>query len=283
MKLYKTSAGNAIFHNEQFFLSPEKDWDTLINQADLHSVLLAQTEQEPPLGAWEWLASQTVFSPIGQQEIWAAGVTYLRSKIARMEESKDSGGDTFYDKVYSAERPEVFFKGTAIRAVGDQGTVYIREDSTWDVPEPELTLFVNSANQIAAYTIGNDMSSRSIEGENPLYLPQAKVYDNCAGLGPCLYISEEPIPLTTPIRMNIVRAGEVIFEGDTQVAQMKRSLPELVEYLTRECHFPLGVFLMTGTCIVPDPPFTLAYGDEINITIDPIGTLKNTVRQRPIV
>ncbi len=137
-----------------------------------------------PVGDLEWLSSQTILAPVENQEIWAAGVTYLRSKVARMEESKESGGDTFYDKVYEAERPELFFKGTAIRAVGDGGYVRIRKDSSWDVPEPELTLFVTSSGKIAAYTIGNDMSSRSIEGENPLYLPQAKVYNHCAGLGP---------------------------------------------------------------------------------------------------
>ncbi len=280
MKVYKTAAGIAINDGDAFYLSQEKNWDVFINRPNLYSAIVSEVQNSKPIGNAEWLGQQTVFSPIGQQEIWAAGVTYLRSKVARMEESKESGGDTFYDKVYSAERPEIFFKGTAIRAVGDQGEVYIREDSTWDVPEPELTLFVNSAHQIAAYTIGNDMSSRSIEGENPLYLPQAKVYDKCAGLGPCLYVAPEPIPLETPIRMNIVRNGAIIFEGDTQVAQMKRSLPELVAYLTRECSFPQGVFLMTGTCIVPDPPFTLQVGDEINITIDPIGLLRNVVGAR---
>jgi len=179
--------------------------------------------------------------------------------------------------VYDAERPEIFFKGTAIRAVGDGGYVYIRKDSTWDVPEPELTLFITTSGKIVAYTIGNDMSSRSIEGENPLYLPQAKVYDHCAGLGPCLYVPEKPISPDTKISLRIERDGEMVFSGETLISQMKRSHEELVEYLTREMTFPQGVFLMTGTCIVPDYPFTLQSGDEILITIESIGMLRNIV------
>ena len=277
MKLYKTTAGFAIEANNKVYLSTFQDWDALINQDDLYNVLSLETQTLNSIGGTEWLASQTILAPIKSQEIWAAGVTYLRSKVARMEESKESGGDTFYDKVYDAERPEVFFKGTANRAVGTNGLVNIRKDSTWDVPEPELTLFVTSSGKIVGYTVGNDMSSRSIEGENPLYLPQAKVYDRCAGLGPCLYVSDEPIPADTQISLEIHRDGSLIFEGDTLISQMKRSHTELVDYLTRECTFPQGVFLMTGTCIVPDYPFTLQAGDEILITIDHIGTLKNIV------
>ena len=277
MKLYKTTAGFAIEANNKVYLSTFQDWDALINQDDLYNVLSLEIQTLNSIGGTEWLASQTILAPIKSQEIWAAGVTYLRSKVARMEESKESGGDTFYDKVYDAERPEVFFKGTANRAVGTNGLVNIRKDSTWDVPEPELTLFVTSSGKIVGYTVGNDMSSRSIEGENPLYLPQAKVYDRCAGLGPCLYVSDEPIPADTQISLEIHRDGSLIFEGDTLISQMKRSHTELVDYLTRECTFPQGVFLMTGTCIVPDYPFTLQAGDEILITIDHIGTLKNIV------
>lgn len=161
--------------------------------------------------------------------------------------------------------------------MGDGGFVHIRKDSTWDVPEPELTLFITTSGKIVAYTIGNDMSSRSIEGENPLYLPQAKVYNHCAGLGPCLYVPEQPISPDTQISLRIERQGATIFTGDTLISQMKRSHAELVDYLLREMTFPHGVFLMTGTCIVPDFPFTLQSGDEIFITIDSIGTLKNTV------
>jgi 2-dehydro-3-deoxy-D-arabinonate dehydratase len=215
--------------------------------------------------------------PIDQQEIWAAGVTYLRSKVARMEESKESGGDTFYDKVYSAERPEIFYKGNKLRSVGPGGKVKIRKDSKWNVPEPELTLFINSHGELAGYSIGNDMSSRDIEGENPLYLPQAKVYDGAAGLGPCILVTDKPLDPATVINMEIFRDGNQVFQGDTQISQMKRTHSELVHYLTMEMSFPYGTYLMTGTCIVPDPPFTLQSGDEVLITIEPIGTLKNIV------
>jgi 2-dehydro-3-deoxy-D-arabinonate dehydratase len=215
--------------------------------------------------------------PIGQQEIWAAGVTYLRSKVARMEESKESGGDTFYDKVYSAERPEIFYKGNKLRSVGPGGKVKIRKDSKWNVPEPELTLFINSHGELAGYSIGNDMSSRDIEGENPLYLPQAKVYDGAAGLGPCILVTDKPLDPVTVINMEIFRDGNQVFQGDTQISQMKRTHSELVHYLTMEMSFPYGTYLMTGTCVVPDPPFTLQSGDEVLITIEPIGTLKNIV------
>ena len=277
MRLYKTPDSIIIEAQNACFQLPNPDWDAYINRDDLHEQMKRDIATRKPVGNLEWLQAQTILAPVENQEIWAAGVTYLRSKVARMEESKESGGDTFYDKVYEAERPELFFKGTAIRAVGDGGYVRIRKDSSWDVPEPELTLFVTSSGKIAAYTIGNDMSSRSIEGENPLYLPQAKVYNHCAGLGPCLYVPEKPISPDTKISLEIHRNNEVVFSGDTLISQMKRSHTELVEFLTRELSFPKGVFLMTGTCIVPDFPFTLQSGDEIFITIDSIGTLKNIV------
>ena len=277
MRLYKTPDSIIIEAQNACFQLPNPDWDAYINRDDLHAQMKNDIAARKPIGDLQWLSSQTILAPVENQEIWAAGVTYLRSKVARMEESKESGGDTFYDKVYEAERPELFFKGTAIRAVGDGGYVRIRKDSSWDVPEPELTLFITSSGKIAAYTIGNDMSSRSIEGENPLYLPQAKVYNHCAGLGPCLYVPEQPISPDTKISLEIHRNNEVVFSGDTLISQMKRSHTELVEFLTRELSFPKGVFLMTGTCIVPDFPFTLQSGDEIFITIDSIGTLKNIV------
>lgn len=277
MRLFKTAGGIIIEANEVCFQLPVQDWDGYINRDDLHEQMKRDIANQEPAGDLEWLQKQPISAPIGSQEIWAAGVTYLRSKVARMEESKESGGDTFYDKVYDAERPEIFFKGTAIRAVGDGGYVSIRKDSTWDVPEPELTLFVTATNAIVAYTVGNDMSSRSIEGENPLYLPQAKVYNHCAGLGPGLYVPEKPISPDTKISLQIYRNDELVFNGDTLISQMKRSHTELVDYLTREMSFPQGVFLMTGTCIVPDHPFTLQSGDNIFITIDLIGTLKNRV------
>jgi 2-dehydro-3-deoxy-D-arabinonate dehydratase len=216
-------------------------------------------------------------APIGNQEVWAAGVTYLRSRTARMEESKDAGGGTFYDKVYHADRPELFFKGTPHRVAGPGTPVRIRRDSKWNVPEPELTLAINSGGRIFGYTVGNDMSSRDIEGENPLYLPQAKVYDRSTGLGPCLFVTDEPLPPTTAIAIEIRRDGIAAFAGSTQISQIKRTFPELAEFLFRDNAFPRGAYLMTGTGIVPPDDFTLRTGDEIRITIEPMGTLVNTV------
>jgi 2-dehydro-3-deoxy-D-arabinonate dehydratase len=216
-------------------------------------------------------------APIGTQEVWAAGVTYLRSRTARMEESKDAGGGTFYDKVYHADRPELFFKGTPHRTAGPGSPVRIRRDSKWNVPEPELTLALNSRGRLFGYTVGNDMSSRDIEGENPLYLPQAKVYDRSTGLGPCLYITDDPLPASTAIAIEIRRDGAAAFTGTTQISQIKRKFTDLAEFLFRDNSFPRGAYLMTGTGIVPPDAFTLRAGDEIRITIEPIGTLVNTV------
>jgi 2-dehydro-3-deoxy-D-arabinonate dehydratase len=216
-------------------------------------------------------------APVGRQEIWAAGVTYLRSRTARMEESKDAGGGTFYDKVYAAERPELFFKGSPHRVAGPGVNVRIRRDSQWNVPEPELTLAINKDGRIFGYTIGNDMSSRDIEGENPLYLPQAKVYHRSTALGPCLLVTDETLPPDTAIALEIHRGGEAVFSGETRINQIKRTFPELAEFLFREDSFPHGAYLMTGTGIVPPDSFTLRSGDEVRITIGPVGTLVNTV------
>jgi 2-dehydro-3-deoxy-D-arabinonate dehydratase len=194
-----------------------------------------------------------------------------------MEESKDAGGGSFYDRVYSAERPELFFKATASRVAATGTHVRIRRDASWSVPEPELTLLINPRAEIIGYTIGNDMSSRDIEGENPLYLPQAKVYDRSAALGPCILINAEPLPKTTPIRLEITRNGQPEFSGATTLAELKREPSELVAYLFRDNSFPYGTFLMTGTGIVPPDSFTLQSGDKIHITIDPIGMLTNEV------
>jgi 2-dehydro-3-deoxy-D-arabinonate dehydratase len=194
-----------------------------------------------------------------------------------MEESKDAGGGSFYDRVYSAERPELFFKATPHRVAGPGGAVKIRQDSKWNVPEPELALAVNAAGEIIGYTIGNDMSSRDIEGENPLYLPQAKVYDLSCGLGPAVYLSNETLSSDAKIQLEILRGGEVAFQGETTLAQLKRTPQELVGFLYRDNAFPTGAFLLTGTGIVPPDEFTLQSGDEIRITIDHIGTLINTV------
>jgi 2-dehydro-3-deoxy-D-arabinonate dehydratase len=219
----------------------------------------------------------SIRAPLDQQEIWAAGVTYLRSKKARMEESKDVGGGSFYDRVYEADRPELFFKSTPHRTVGHGGKVRIRSDSKWNVPEPELTLVVSAQGKIFGFTLGNDMSSRDIEGENPLYLPQAKVYDASAGLGPCLVITHELPSPSSIIQIEIRRNGTAAFSGETTISQIKRPLPSLVEWLFRDQSFPAGVFLMTGTGIVPPDSFTLESGDEIRITLDPVGTLINVV------
>jgi 2-dehydro-3-deoxy-D-arabinonate dehydratase len=219
----------------------------------------------------------TFGAPIGTQEVWAAGVTYLRSRTARMEESKDAGGGTFYDKVYHADRPELFFKGTPHRVAAPGTPVRIRGDSKWNVPEPELTLAINQHGRIFGYTIGNDMSSRDIEGENPLYLPQAKVYDRSTALGPCLLVTDEPLPATTAIAITINRDGAAAFTGSTQISQIKRKFTELAEFLFRDNSFPRGTYLMTGTGVVPPDSFTLRAGDEIRITIEPIGTLVNIV------
>lgn len=269
-KIYRVAGGIQIENTTGKYTSTlNGNWDEFINQPNLFQICGQQSFTES--------TSEATQTPIESQEIWAAGVTYLRSKVARMEESKESGGDTFYDKVYDAERPEIFYKGNKLRAVGHNGHVRIRKDSAWNVPEPELTLFINKQHQIAGYLIGNDMSSRDIEGENPLYLPQAKVYDAAAGIGPCILVTEKPLAPETIISMRIYRAKEDVFQGETQISQMKRSHEELREYLTREMSFPLGAYLMTGTCIVPDPPFTLQAHDEIHIQIEPIGTLIQTV------
>jgi 2-dehydro-3-deoxy-D-arabinonate dehydratase len=216
-------------------------------------------------------------APIGTQEVWAAGVTYLRSRTARMEESKDSGGGTFYDKVYNAVRPELFFKATPPRVSAPGAAVRIRGDSKWNVPEPELTLALNKNGKIFGYTIGNDMSSRDIEGENPLYLPQAKVYHGSTALGPCIYVTDTPLSPQTTISIEIKRGGASVFSGSIEISQIKRTFPELAEFLFRDNHFPQGAFLMTGTGIVPNDDFTLRSGDEIRITIGLIGTLVNPV------
>lgn len=214
--------------------------------------------------------------PMGDQEVWAAGVTYYRSRTARMEESEEAGGDRFYDMVYDAERPELFFKSTPRRVRGHRHTVGIRGDSTWDVPEPELTLAINAQGTVFGATVGNDMSSRSIEGENPLYLPQAKVYTGSCAVGPCLLVGSLPGP-NDSISLRIERDGNEVFMGSTLLSQLKRSYDELAGFLYRDNDFPSGALLMTGTGIVPEHPFTLQPDDIVRITIDGIGTLENTV------
>jgi 2-dehydro-3-deoxy-D-arabinonate dehydratase len=221
------------------------------------------------------LASVTLTAPIDAQEVWAAGVTYLRSRNARMEESSQSD---VYDRVYDADRPEIFLKATPSRVVGPGKPVGIRSDSGWDVPEPELALLINAGGEVVGYTIGNDVSSRSIEGENPLYLPQAKVYAQCAGLGPVVVLTDEIAdPTDLPIKLEIMRGGELLFSEETGTSRMHRTFDDLVKYLFRGNAFQAGVFLMTGTGIVPPSEFTLQGGDTVTITIEPIGALTNPV------
>ncbi len=277
MKIYHTS--------EQTLLNREDDWyrldafsfDGLFRADTPNDRLLDLAKQDSRIDPQDHSLPEILLPPVESQEIWAAGVTYFKSREARMEESESAKGGDFYDKVYYAERPELFFKATAHRVVGHGDQVGIRSDSSWNVPEAELTLAINHRGQIFGYSIGNDMSSRSIEGENPLYLPQAKVYERSCAIGPCLCVPETPPPPTTTITLQILRNGREEFAGETTLSQMKRKLPELVEYLFRQNPFPNGAYLMTGTGIVPESDFTLASGDEISMTIDFIGTLANTV------
>lgn len=278
MHLYKTSKGNILKYETKAFLLND-DWDSLINRENLFNHLLQLSETRARLNEEiaENYINNFILPPVGSQEVWAAGVTYLRSRDARMEESEDSGAADCYQRVYEAERPELFFKAMPQRVSGHKQQVNIRKDSVWNVPEPELTLYINSRGSIQAYTIGNDMSSRSIEGENPLYLPQAKMYEKSAALGPCLYITDKPVSLATAIQMNIYRNGQKMFDDGTTLSKMKRSLNELAAWLYREFDFVHGCFLMTGTCVVPPNDFTLNENDIVNISIDGIGTLTNTI------
>lgn len=275
MKLYKTKTCAVVEHNDQYY-AIYRDWQALVNVDNLYQKLEELISTSPVSTA---AILKDVEAPMGpEQELWACGVTYLRSKVGRQEESKSSGAADFYAKVYEAERPECFFKATHHRVVGNNDLVRIRKDSTWDVPEPELTLVVSSSGKIVGYTIGNDMSSRSIEGENPLYLPQAKTYDACAAVGPCIYVTDKPLPLSTNIHLEIKRNKKLVFEGTIAIDQMKRTVEELVSFVYRESSFPHGCLIMTGTGIVPGSDFTLQSGDEISISIDAIGTLVNTVK-----
>jgi 2-dehydro-3-deoxy-D-arabinonate dehydratase len=272
MKLYLTNSG-CVVEKDLSFYSLGDSWDQLAVREDLEPYLNAAAGRSTKLEE----NARALLPPIGTQEVWAAGVTYLRSRAARMEEAKSAGGGDFYDRVYNAERPELFFKATASRVVGHQAKVAIRKDAKWSVPEPELTLMVSPSGKILGYTVGNDMSSRDIEGENPLYLPQAKVYHRSCALGPGVLISSSPLPSSTKIQIDILRSGQTAFTDSTTLTSMKRNPAELVEYLYRDNVFPQGCFLLTGTGIVPPDSFTLHQGDEIRITIDGIGTLTNTV------
>ena len=276
MRLYRTRSAIVIERERKIFTVENENWDSFVNDDNLLEKLNSLTGSLQPSDSDDSLDEQ-LLPPIGSQELWASGVTYYRSKVGRQEESKSSGGGDFYGRVYEAERPELFFKASAHRIVGHRGEVRIRKDSTWNVPEPELTLAITSTGKIVGYTIGNDMSSRSIEGENPLYLPQAKTYDGSASLGPCIYVTNAPLPPDTSIAVMVIRGGKTIFAGSVGINQIVRKFEDLVSFLYRECSFPTGSLLMTGTGIVPEGDFTLQKGDRIDITIEPIGTLSNVV------
>ena len=273
MRLFRTSKGIFVEEKGTYFAVRTSDWDDLMRSRDLLARVRADMESnpvpEPEAASW--------LPPVVNQEVWAAGVTYFRSRSARIEESKDAGGGNFYDRVYTAARPELFFKATGRRVIGPGGAIRVRSDAKWSVPEPELTLLLNPVGAIVGYTIGNDMSSRDIEGENPLYLPQAKIYDGSCAIGPCILIAEEALPKNTAITLQIERGGRVVFKGETTLNELKRSPEELREFLFRDNSFPDGVLLMTGTGIVPEDSFGLASSDRISITIQGIGTLQNDV------
>ena len=275
MRLYRTASELLLEQERQHYVLPETSLDMLLAREDLREFLLRRIAGLPVVAALP--PDGPLLPPIGTQEVWAAGVTYFRSRSARMEESKSAGGGDFYDRVYHAERPELFFKATASRVVGHRGKVAIRSDAKWSVPEPELALLCSASGKITGYTIGNDMSSRDIEGENPLYLPQAKVYNRSCALGPCILIGEEPLAASTGIELEILRAGACAFRGATTLASLKRDPKTLVDYLFRDNIFPAGCFLLTGTGIVPPDAFTLQPADEIRISISEIGTLINCV------
>ncbi|WP_339867469.1 fumarylacetoacetate hydrolase family protein [uncultured Algoriphagus sp.] len=280
MKIYKLPSGTLLQYQNQTFLGPAQDWDKLLAQENLKDHLTTESKSWKEISAEEGeeILKKGILAPMGNQEIWAAGVTYYRSRTARMEESQDAGGADFYDKVYHADRPELFFKATASRVSAPGAAVNIRKDSTWDVPEPELTLVISPSGKIQGYTCGNDMSSRSIEGENPLYLPQAKVYAGCAAIGPCIFLTEKAIEETANIRLEIFRDDVLAFVGETPLTQLKRKPKELAGWLFKGNTFPIGCFLMTGTGIVPDD-FTLEVGDKVRIGIDEVGVLENLIEK----
>lgn len=269
--VYRTAGDLIAQRGEDCFRIAGGNLDVLFAQEDPARWLCDQLTHAVPV-----LRPADCLAPIQSQEVWAAGVTYLRSRDARIDESKDAGGGTFYDRVYDAERPEIFFKATPHRVAGSGGALTLRSDSRWNVPEPELALAINHAGRIFGYSVGNDLSSRDIEGENPLYLPQAKVWNACCGLGPGLVV-REPLPRETAIEIEIMRAGAPVFRGATSLAQMKRTQPELAAFLYRDNAFPHGCYLLTGTGIVPPNDFTLASGDEVRITIAGLGSLVNFI------
>ena len=276
-RIYQTADATYLSRESRLYRWNRFSFDSLFSADDPVGWIEGQLPDLPQIASVDLSPSQPMRPPIENQEVWAAGVTYTRSREARMEESQTDAGGDFYDKVYSAARPELFFKATARRVVGHGEEVALRSDSDWNVPEAELTIAINHAGRIFGYTIGNDMSSRSIEGENPLYLPQAKIYRRSASLGPCLLLSNRILGPSTRISLKISRENSEVFHGETSLAQMKRKLPELAHYLFRDNPFPQGAYLMTGTGIVPEADFTLHSGDVVTIEIESIGVLSNQV------
>jgi 2-dehydro-3-deoxy-D-arabinonate dehydratase len=269
MLLYRSILGPVVFRENQYLLLMD-NWGDLLKRDDLPQYLASvkgTVTGEP----------KQLLSLCSAQEVWAAGVTYFRSRTARMEESKEAGGGSFYDRVYEAARPEIFFKATPHRVAGHGQLMHLRRDSKWMVPEPEMTLVISPNGKLIGTTVGNDLSCRDIEGENPLYLPQAKSFKLSAALGPCIRVSSEPLPPETTIHLAIQRGDAVVFTGDTALSQLKRSAAELIGWLYQDNEFPQGAFLMTGTGIIPPDDFSLVAGDEVRITIQGIGTLANVM------
>jgi 2-dehydro-3-deoxy-D-arabinonate dehydratase len=272
MKLYRTREGWQVEREGRFGRLPGFDLDRWLALENPPAQL---ADGVASIQAWTADGPEALL-PLGSQEVWAAGVTYQRSRAARMEESDFSA--TAYDRVYDAPRPEIFFKATPRRCAGPGRALRLRDDSRWNVPEPELALVVSARGQVAGFTIGDDLSSRDIEGENLLYLPQAKVWDGCCALGPCILVNTPGLDLlASDISIEIRRGGQVVFSGSTPLNRMKRSFGELIGYLFRNQSFPEGVVLLTGTGIVPGDDFTLRAGDVIDMAIPAIGCLTNPV------
>jgi 2-dehydro-3-deoxy-D-arabinonate dehydratase len=272
MKLYHSTGAWWVEHHGKFTPLPKFDLDHWLTShdpvVDLRHIVAGHilASGKPP----------TTHLPISSQEVWAAGVTYLRSRAARMEES--TAAASLYDRVYDAPRPELFFKANPARCAGPGESLRLRSDTKWIVPEPELTLVISASGKVVGFTIGNDMSCRDIEGENTLYLPQAKIWNKCCALGPAILVNDGAVDIRrSSISMRIRRQGNQVFDGTTQIERIKRSFDELVGWLFRDQAFPNGVFLLTGTGIVPGDDFSLQSGDEIDIEIPEIGTLSNTV------
>ncbi len=280
VKLYRTTCGPILEADGKFHRLPENDWDTLVNRDDLFEHLRALLADAPEVKNLSAPPTASLLAPLGTQEIWAAGVNYTTGKFATMKEAEASGPGVFYQRIYHAARPHLFFKAPHYRVAGPGGSVQVRRDSTWSFPEPELTLFITSNGKIVALTVGNDISSGSIEGENPLYLSQAKTHDACAALGPCLRVGPEPLAPDALISLSLQRDGREIFSGSISIGKINRPFENLVDYLFRETSFPTGVFLMTGAGVIPPPECTLMAGDEITMSIEGIGTLQNYVVER---